>query len=130
MSNPRLILAPAAVAAATLLAAVAVPALAATVPMSGVLRANAGGPVADGAYVFLLKLYDTKDGRKLAHFQPTRKGDPEMPLTDAELNDKFLELAMPVLGDATSRRLLAALWSLEKSKDVEFDFTSRARAAG
>ena len=55
-----------------------------------------------------------------------------MPLTDAELNDKFLELAMPVIGDAASRRLLDALWSLEKLKNVEFDFASRdrARAAG
>ena len=55
-----------------------------------------------------------------------------MPLTDAELNDKFLELAMPVIGDASSRRLLDTLWSLETSKGVEFDFTSRerARAAG
>lgn len=75
---------------------------------------------------------ETADGRKFAHFQPTRKGDPELPLTDAELNDKFLELAMPVIGDATSRQLLDALWALEKRKNVEFDFTSRnrTRAAG
>ena len=75
---------------------------------------------------------ELNDGRKLAHFQPTRKGDPEMPLTDDELNDKFLELALPVLGDTVARQLLAALWSLEKSQGVDFDFTSRerARAAG
>ncbi|MSP92420.1 MAG: hypothetical protein EXR79_11585 [Myxococcales bacterium] len=48
--------------AAALLFGAATPALAATVPLSGVLRASAGGPVADGAYVVLLKLYDTKDG--------------------------------------------------------------------
>ncbi len=72
------------------------------------------------------------DGHKFTHFQPTRKGDPELPLTDAELNDKFLELAMPVIGDATSRQLLDALWVIEKRKNVEFDFTprSRTRAAG
>ena len=75
---------------------------------------------------------ELNDGRKLAHFQPTRKGDPEMPLTDDELNDKFLELAVPVIGDAVARRLLAALWSLEKLQTVEFDFTARekVRAAG
>ncbi len=72
---------------------------------------------------------ETGDGRKLAHFQPTRKGDPDMPLTDDELNDKFLELSLPVIGDKVARQLLAALWSLEKSPDVGFDFTSRARAA-
>ena len=72
------------------------------------------------------------DGRKFAHFQPTRKGDPDMPLTDDELNNKFLELALPVIGDTVARQLLAALWSLEKSRGVEFDFIARkrARAAG
>ncbi len=75
---------------------------------------------------------ELNDGRKLAHFQPTRKGDPEMPLTDDELNGKFLELALPVIGDTVARELLAALWSLEKSRGVDFEFTSRerARAAG
>jgi hypothetical protein len=55
-----------------------------------------------------------------------------MPLTDNELNEKFLELAMPVLGDTVSRKLLDALWSLDKLKTVDFDFTARerARAAG
>jgi len=72
---------------------------------------------------------ETNDGRKFAHFQPYRKGDPEMPLTDGELNDKYLELAMPVIGDATSRQLLDALWSLEKLKNAEFDFTARQRAS-
>jgi 2-methylcitrate dehydratase PrpD len=75
---------------------------------------------------------ELNDGRLVQHFQPFRKGDPEMPLTDDEVNDKFLELAMPVIGDAASRELLAALWQLEKRPDAVFDFTSRprARAAG
>ena len=75
---------------------------------------------------------ETVDGRKFAHFQPTRKGDPDLPLSDDELNDKFLELALPVIGDKVARQLLAVLWSLEKSRDVDFDFTSRerVRAAG
>lgn len=37
------------------------------------------------------------DGRQLEHFQATRKGDPEEPLTDAELIAKFDELASGVL---------------------------------
>jgi len=75
---------------------------------------------------------ETGDGRKLKHFQPTRKGDPDLPLSDDELNDKFLELASPVVGNAVARRLLDALWSLEKLPTVEFDFTARekARVAG
>ena len=69
---------------------------------------------------------ETADGRKFAHFQPTRKGDPEMPLTDEELNDKFLELATPVLGDPKSRALLAELWATEKLANVSYDVSNRA----
>jgi len=68
------------------------------------------------------------DGRKLAHFQPTRKGDPEMPLSDEELNDKFHELATPVVGEAAARALLERLWRLETGKNVEFDRSERAPA--
>jgi 2-methylcitrate dehydratase PrpD len=68
------------------------------------------------------------DGRRLAHFQPNRKGDPELPLTDAELNEKFLELTMPVVGDARARALLARLWALESDKNVEFELGERAPA--
>lgn len=72
------------------------------------------------------------DGRKLEHFQPTRKGDPEMPLTDEELNDKYLELAAPVLGEPAAHALLAELWALETLKNVEFEHAARpaVRAAG
>jgi 2-methylcitrate dehydratase PrpD len=72
------------------------------------------------------------DGRKVAHFQPTRKGDPEMPLTDEELNDKFLELAAPVLGAAPAQALLERLWRTESLPDVGFELAVRqpARAAG
>lgn len=64
---------------------------------------------------------ETNDGRKLSHFQPYRKGDPEQPLTDDELNDKFLELAMPVVGDARASALLSQLWRTERLPNVEYD---------
>jgi 2-methylcitrate dehydratase PrpD len=51
-----------------------------------------------------------KDGRRLEHFQPTRKGDPDMPLSDEELSDKFRELAGPAIGAGPAEDLLAALW--------------------
>eukprot|EP01036_Dinobryon_divergens_P050120 gene50120-67114_t len=41
-----------------------------------------------------------RDGRRLSHLQPNRKGDPEQPLSDSELEDKLLELASPVIGAA------------------------------
>ncbi|MDE2516805.1 MAG: MmgE/PrpD family protein [Rhodospirillales bacterium] len=49
------------------------------------------------------------DGRVLTRFQPTRKGDPDAPLSDRELSDKFLELARPMIG-ARAEALLEALW--------------------
>lgn len=42
----------------------------------------------------------------------TRKGDPDDPLTDSELADKFLDLANPVLGAERAAALSDALWSL------------------
>jgi 2-methylcitrate dehydratase PrpD len=72
---------------------------------------------------------DTNDGRKLSHFQPTRKGDPEMPLTDDELNDKFLELAEPVLGEASARALLGELWRTEKLVNVDYAKEAQPRQA-
>ncbi len=58
---------------------------------------------------------ETRDGRRQALLQPTRKGDPDAPLSDAELEAKYLELAAPVLGDTRARGLLEQLWRLEKA---------------
>jgi 2-methylcitrate dehydratase PrpD len=59
-----------------------------------------------------------RDGRRLSHFQPDRKGDPELPLSDAELGDKLIELASPVIGDGAARALLDKLWALDQSKEL------------
>jgi 2-methylcitrate dehydratase PrpD len=61
---------------------------------------------------------ETKDGRREERVQPTRKGDPDMPLTDREVDDKFMELVSPVLGEAKARDLLARLWKLESLPEV------------
>ena len=55
----------------------------------------------------------TARGRREELLQPTRKGDPDLPLSDAELEEKYLELAAPVLGRAPAEGLLARLWRLE-----------------
>ncbi|MES2186870.1 MAG: MmgE/PrpD family protein [Pseudomonadota bacterium] len=60
----------------------------------------------------------TTDGRRFEHHQPNRKGDPEEPLSDADLDGKFLELAGPVLGDALARDFLARLWALDTAAQV------------
>ena len=62
--------------------------------------------------------FETRDGRREELLQPMRIGDPEAPLSDAQLAAKYLELAAPVLGEARARKLLADLWALEKSKSV------------
>ncbi|WP_372621074.1 MmgE/PrpD family protein [Falsiroseomonas sp.] len=54
-----------------------------------------------------------RDGRVLERYQPTRKGDPDAPLSDAELSAKFLELAGPAIGEHAARDLLDALWQGE-----------------
>lgn len=52
------------------------------------------------------------NGKSEEFLQPTRKGDPDLPLSDKELNDKFLELAGPVLGTKAKTKL-DDLWRLE-----------------
>jgi 2-methylcitrate dehydratase PrpD len=57
---------------------------------------------------------EARDGRRAEHFQATRKGDPDLPFSDAELDAKYLELAAPVIGEQKARALLARLWKLER----------------
>jgi 2-methylcitrate dehydratase PrpD len=57
---------------------------------------------------------EARDGRRGEHLQRTRKGDPDLPLSDAELEGKYLELVSPVLGEDKARALLARLWKLER----------------
>ena len=61
----------------------------------------------------------TRGGRSETLLQPTRKGDPDAPLGDAELDDKFLELATPVCGDVPARALLDRLWRLDTLPRVD-----------
>jgi 2-methylcitrate dehydratase PrpD len=63
---------------------------------------------------------ESRDGRRGEHLQPTRKGDPEAPLSDAELEHKYLELASPVLGEERARELLARLWRLDREAQLDF----------
>jgi 2-methylcitrate dehydratase PrpD len=57
---------------------------------------------------------ETRTGRREELLQPTRIGDPDAPLSDAQLEEKYLELAVPVLGARRARALLARLWRLER----------------
>jgi hypothetical protein len=61
---------------------------------------------------------DARDGRKEVHLQPTRIGDPDAPLSDAQLDAKYLELAVPVIGESGAKALLRRLWKLESEKSL------------
>ncbi len=53
-----------------------------------------------------------RSGQVLTHLQPDRKGDPELPLSDADLEGKLIELAGPVIGEPEARALLQRIWGL------------------
>lgn len=68
------------------------------------------------------------DGRTLEHHSPYRKGDPEAPLSDAELNAKFRELVAPVLGATHANTLLAQFWNLSAQPVASLNLAAPARA--
>lgn len=57
----------------------------------------------------------TRDGRRISRMSDNRyRGGPEHPLSDAELEEKFLDCAQGVLSPATSRKLLDLVWQVER----------------
>jgi 2-methylcitrate dehydratase PrpD len=60
-----------------------------------------------------------RGGERFEHRQETRKGDPDDPLSDAELDSKFMELAGAAVGSAAARRFLVELHALEERPDAE-----------
>jgi hypothetical protein len=57
-------------------------------------------------------------GERVEAHRHTRKGDPDDPLTDAELRAKFTELVAAEVGDTPGRELLDALWQLPALGDI------------
>jgi 2-methylcitrate dehydratase len=60
----------------------------------------------------------TADGRQLMRELDYPKGDPRNPLTDAEIEAKFVALADPVMTTAAQQRLIRAVWSLDRQDSV------------
>lgn len=77
-------------------------------------------PLARAARVRLV----LQDGRVLEHFSPFRKGDPEAPLTDLELEQKFAELVTPVIGSDATRWLGSQIWKLEELQLSDLNLVS------
>jgi 2-methylcitrate dehydratase PrpD len=65
-----------------------------------------------------------RDGRVIEQYAPCRKGDPEAPLSDTDISDKFTELASPVIGAEAAARLLAQLWQMERLQVADLRLTS------
>jgi 2-methylcitrate dehydratase PrpD len=64
-----------------------------------------------------------RSGEVIEQFAPYRKGDPEAPLSDAELNDKFLELASSVIGERPAQQLLEKLWAIDRINLADLKLT-------
>ena len=61
---------------------------------------------------------ETVDGRTFSHHAPTRKGDPDAPLSEAELEGKFRELAGPAIGEVAAEEMIASIWRLDEIRDL------------
>lgn len=59
-----------------------------------------------------------KDGRKLHKFIGHAIGSLEVPMTDKQLETKFLDLVNGILPDAQVRRLIDACWQVETLKNA------------
>jgi 2-methylcitrate dehydratase PrpD len=70
-----------------------------------------------------------KDGRVLNRHQHTRKGDPDAPLSDQDLSDKFLELTSDAIGAAQAKAVLAQLWEGTALPGIIPLMVNQARAA-
>ena len=60
----------------------------------------------------------TTDGRKFSKQLDYPKGDPRNPLTDAEIEEKFSALAEGVLSAKAQKKLIDAIWNLDKIASV------------
>lgn len=54
-----------------------------------------------------------KNGQSFEHFSPCRKGDPEAPLSDEDLDHKFYELVEGVMATSQAKVLRDQIWNLE-----------------
>jgi 2-methylcitrate dehydratase PrpD len=60
-----------------------------------------------------------RDGRRLERWADERyRGGPDNPLTDAQLQDKFLNCAEGLIDAATSQAVFDMIWALEREPDV------------
>lgn len=71
----------------------------------------------------------TKDGREYERRVDIPKGEPENPLTEAEIAEKFRRLAGPALGEAPARELADAIAGLGRGTELNTVLDALARPA-
>ena len=77
-------------------------------------EADAAFPQRRGALVEV----ETASGERFSHRCHTRKGDPDNPLSEQELTEKYRESVAPVIGRDCAETLLGALARLDSLADV------------
>ncbi|TFG86986.1 MAG: hypothetical protein E4H18_03860, partial [Hyphomicrobiales bacterium] len=60
----------------------------------------------------------TRSGQVHRYRQPTRRGDPDFPMSDADIDAKFRMLASPVIGGDATAALSAVLWRVDELESV------------
>ncbi len=58
------------------------------------------------------------NGPDVIHHRPTRRGDPDDPLTPSEIAEKFHALARPVIGDEAATLLQRSIENIDQTDDV------------
>jgi 2-methylcitrate dehydratase PrpD len=61
------------------------------------------------------------DGRKLSHREAVNRGNPERPLTNAEIETKFFENCSLTLPETTARQIRDRVLSMEKSAALDLE---------
>jgi len=59
-----------------------------------------------------------RDGRKFKERIRAVRGTADNPMTQAEVEEKALDLLTPVLGGVRTKKLIRTIWTLEKVRDV------------
>ncbi|MGH8869920.1 MAG: MmgE/PrpD family protein [Actinomycetes bacterium] len=87
----------------------------AVVSMRGKVRIAVDDALPKDAASVILTL---TDGRQLTSTVVHNKGTPDKPMPDAEVEEKFLTLASPLLGSDTARRVAELSWNLEECAEI------------
>ncbi|MCA3238344.1 MAG: hypothetical protein ACK5RC_05890 [Curvibacter sp.] len=88
-------------------------------------RLSAGFPALRAARIVVT----LSDGRVVEQYAPCRKGDPEAPLSNAHINDKFTKLSAPVIGAPAAAQLPVQLWRMERLQVADLRLTTLYQGA-